>query len=171
MAEMLEQSALVFEGHVISLQARQDSGTGIIRTYVIFEILDVLKGQFSTNTIELSFRGGTVGGMTLATGDMKMPEKGEKGIYFVESLQRRQVHPLYGWSQGHFVVVADARGVERVLTKSKRPVTAMQYRSATQKLSDGVALGVTVTEADDLTNAMTITDFKQQISTMLGTLQ
>ena len=171
MAEMLEQSALVFEGRVISLQARQDSGTGIIHTYVIFEVLDVLKGEYSNNTIELSFSGGTVGGATLAVGDMQMPAKGEKGVYFVESLQRRQVHPLYGWSQGHFVVVVDERGVERVLTKTKRPVVSMQYRSQIRRPSDGIALGLTVTEADDLTKAMTITDFKQQLSTMLQTLQ
>jgi hypothetical protein len=100
-----------------------------------------------------------------------MPERGEKGIYFVESLQRRQAHPLYGWSQGHFVVVEDERGVERVLTKTKLPVTAMQYGSEIRRLSDGIALGVTVTEAEDLTEAMTITDFKQQLSTMLHTLQ
>ena len=77
----------------------------------------------------------------------------------------------YGWSQGHFVVIADERGIERVLTKTKRPVVAMQYRSEIRRLSDGVALGVTVTEEDDLTEAMTITDFKQQLSTMLDTLQ
>ena len=171
MAEMLEQSALVFEGRVTSLQARQDSGTGTIHTYVIFEVLEVLKGEYSNNTIELSFLGGTVGGTTLATGGMQMPERGEKGVYFVESLQRRQVHPLYGWSQGHFIVVADEGGVERVLTKTKRPVVSMQYSSAIRTLSDGIALGVTVTEADDLTRAMTITDFKQQLSTMLHTLQ
>ncbi len=171
MAEMLEQSALVFEGRVIGLQARQDSGTGNIHTYVNFEVLDVLKGEYSNNTIELSFLGGTVGGATLAVGDMQMPEEGEKGIYFVESLQRTQVHPLYGWSQGHFVVVADERGVERVLTKTKRPVVAMQYSSKIRRLSDGIALGVTVTEADELTEAMTVTDFKQQLSTMLRTLQ
>lgn len=171
MAEMLGQSALVFEGRVVSLQARQDSGTGTIHTYVIFKVLDVLKGEYSNNTIELSFLGGTVGGTTLAAGDMQMLEKGEKGIYFVESLQRRQAHPLYGWSQGHFVVVADERGVERVLTQTRRPVVAMQYSSGIQRLSDGIALGVTVTEATDLTQAMTITDFKQQLSTMLRTLQ
>ena len=76
MAEMLEQSALVFEGRVISLQARQDTGTGTIHTYVIFEVLDVLKGEYSNDTIELSFLGGTVGDVTMAAGDMQMPEKG-----------------------------------------------------------------------------------------------
>ena len=171
MAEMLEQSALVFEGRVISLQARQDLGTGTIHTYVIFQVLDVLKGEYSNNTIELSFLGGTVGGMTLSAGDMQLPEKGEKGIYFVESLQRRQAHPLYGWSQGHFVVVADAQGVERVLTKSKRPVVAIQYSSKIQRLGDGIALGVTVKETADLTEAMAITDFKQQVLTMLRASQ
>jgi hypothetical protein len=171
MAEMLERSRLVFEGSVISLEARQDSDTGMIHTYVVFEVLDVLKGQYSDNTIELSFLGGTVGGVTLATGDMEMPEKDEKGIYFVESLQRRQVHPLFGWSQGHFVVVPDERGVERVMTKTRRPVVAMQYGAQIRRLSDGVAQGLTVTEVDELTEAMTITDFKRQLSTMLQALQ
>ncbi len=102
---------------------------------------------------------------------MQMPEVGEQGIYFVESLQRRQVHPLYGWAQGHFLVVADERGVRRVLTKSRRPVTAMQYGPQIRALSDGIARGITVTESDDVTDAMTVGEFKQQLSTMLQAVQ
>ena len=51
MAEMLERSALAFEECVISLHALQDSGTGTIHTNVIFDVLDVLKGEYSDNTI------------------------------------------------------------------------------------------------------------------------
>jgi len=173
MAEMLQQSELVFEGRVVDLRADRDPGTGVIRTYVIFEILDVLKGEYSNDAIMLSFLGGTVGGATMAVGDMQIPEIDEKGIYFVESLQRRQVHPFYGWSQGHFLVVADEQGVERVLTKAKRPVAAMAPSSKRkmQGLSEGTAGGLTVTEGDYRTDAMTITDFKQQLSTMLRALQ
>jgi hypothetical protein len=172
-AEMLQQSEFVFEGRVMGLRPDQDPSSGIIRTYVSFEILDVLKGEYSSDTIMLSFMGGTVGGATLAVGDMQIPEIDEKGVYFVESLQRRQVHPFYGWSQGHFLVVADEQGVERVLTKARRPVAAMESRPEIQVkgLSGGTAGGVTVTEGDYRTDAMTITDFKQRLSTMLRALQ
>ena len=98
-----------------------------------------------------------------------MPEIGERGIYFVESLQRRQVHPLYGWSQGHFLVMADERGVERVLTRAKRPVSAMGQNLQRQKkgLSSGAAQGLVLAEEFNLAEAMTITDFKQQLLLLL----
>jgi len=167
-AEMLAHCELVFEGYVVGRRPYQDTITGMIHTNVIFEVLDVLKGRYSKQSIALSFLGGTVGDATLALGDMQIPEQGEKGIYFVESLRRRQVHPLYGWSQGHFLVVTDGRGVERVLTESRRPVAAMSAKpqQKSRRFSSGIARGVTVLEGDQRSGAMTITNFKKHLSAM-----
>jgi hypothetical protein len=71
----------------------------------------------------LRFLGGTVGNKTMAICDMKFPQPGERGIYFVASLERMQVHPLYGWSQGHFLLWPDETGTDRVMTSSEQPVT------------------------------------------------
>ena len=118
--EMLQQCQFVFEGKVLALEARENSQKRI-HTYVTFEILDVIKGEYPGDTLTLSFLGGTVGDVTMGVSDMKVPQVGERGIYFVESLERSQVHPLYGWSQGHFLVQPDGTGMDRVMTSNKQP--------------------------------------------------
>ena len=41
--DMLRDSELVFEGRVVRLEPRLDSRSGSIRTFVTFEILDLIK--------------------------------------------------------------------------------------------------------------------------------
>lgn len=148
---MLQQSQFVFEGTVTAIVARENNQKRI-HTYVTFKIKDIIKGEYHSNIITLSFLGGTVGNVTMAVGDMQLPREGEQGIYFVESLERSQVNPLYGWSQGHFVVEHDAAGIERVMTNKKVPITAVidemqdgqmnPSKRSLQTLSKGVARSV-----------------------------
>ena len=121
MDEMLQFCEFVFEGKVLGLEAKENNQKRI-HTYVIFEIQDIIKGDYSSDTITLSFLGGTIGDVTMAVSDMKFPKEGERGIYFVESLDRLQVHPLYGWSQGHFIVKTDDTGIDRVMTSREKLV-------------------------------------------------
>lgn len=120
--EMLAHCQLVFEGQAIAIEAKENEQKRI-HTYVTFAIQEVIKGTYPHATITLSFLGGTVGETTMAVSDMRFPQAGEHGIYFVESVERAQVHPLYGWSQGHFLVKTDANGASRVLTSGDKPVT------------------------------------------------
>jgi hypothetical protein len=161
--EMLRGSDLVFEGQVIDAESRIDPRGGMIHTLVTFEILEIIKGPFSHNTITLSFLGGTVGEETVTVSAMRVPLVGEKGIYFVESLERRQVHPLYGWSQGHFLVVPDAQGIERVVTEDNRAVMAVVPALTVPRgqISKGVAQGLVVKDAASLAQALTAGEFKQ----------
>jgi hypothetical protein len=106
--EMLANSQLVFEGRVVGLKVRGGPGKRQIYTYITLEILDVIKGDYTGNTIELRYLGGKLGEESLAVTDMELPQLGEHGIYFVERLQQGLVHPLYGWQQGHFLVEFEA---------------------------------------------------------------
>jgi hypothetical protein len=156
--EMLRQSQLIFEGTVTAVEARENSQKRI-HTYVTFEIKDIIKGEYRGNSITLSFLGGTMGDVTMAVGDMRLPQLGEHGIYFVESLERLQVNPLYGWSQGHFIVERDAAGSERVMTNRRLPVTGVmdqvqdeQTTSAKERpqaLSKGVSRDIVVADHSD----------------------
>lgn len=113
--EATRQSELVFEGIVTSKYANVSTDTGQPFTYFTFQILDVMKGTYAEPTITLGYLGGIKDGYLLSVSDMRMPEIGERGIYFVESLSRRQVHPLYGWQQWHLLIYVDsADGVEKV---------------------------------------------------------
>ena len=170
MGEMIQGCQFVFEGKVVSIEAKENSNKRI-HTYVTFEIQEIIKGKHSGRNITLSFWGGTVGDVA-----MELHEIGEHGIYVVESLKRPQVNPLYGWKQGHFLVETDDEtGTERVLTRSERPVT--EVRSDKQMaspqgpagLSTGVARGLTVGRKGD--KGMPLGQFKKALREQLGASQ
>ncbi len=175
MAEMLQVCQFVFEGKVISTEAKEDSRKRI-HTFVTFRIQEIIKGKYHNDTVTLTFLGGTVGDVTMMVSDMKFPEVGEHGIYFVESMKKQQVNPLYGWSQGHFLVEIDDTGIERVLTRNKQPVT--EVRSNTQRtpiqdptrLSTGVARGVTLSREKGA-KGLTLGEFKKALHERLGEIQ
>lgn len=177
MDEMLQQCQFVFEGKVLALEAKENSQKRI-HTYVIFEIQDIIKGEHSSDTITLSFLGGTVGDVTMGVSDMKVPQVGERGIYFVESLERPQVHPLYGWSQGHFLVQPDDTGVDRVMTSNEQPVTevmkdmSVEQMNSSQEtvplLSKGVARGVTFALKGNDNKGLTADEFKKILREKMG---
>jgi hypothetical protein len=104
--ELNDHADLIVEGRVVAAESRVEPG-GQIATYVRIAVLERLKGPDVGSELELRFAGGSVAGLSLEIADMRLPAVGEVGIYFVESLLERQVHPLVGWSQGHFVELND----------------------------------------------------------------
>ncbi len=174
--EMLQHCQFVFEGEVLVLESIETSPKRI-HTYVTFGIQDIIKGEYSKNTITLTFLGGTVGNKTMAVSDMKIPQAGERGIYFVESLEQMQVHPLYGWSQGHFLVQEDETGTDRIMTSSEQPVTAIMQndpvdpmissQESTARFSRGVALGVVSEFKNQGSKGITAKEFKEKLRKIL----
>ena len=164
---------LIFEGEVIHRETRQDTGNGIISTYVTFSVLDVLKGDFNADSIELRFTGGVINGRMVEISGLIIPDLGEQGIYFVESTSRDLLNPLLGWSQGHFLII-ETGGERRISTVDDRPVTLVQPVSSIppaikkpQKTIEGngeVAAGV-MTNASPIMmdRALTVDEFKAGI--------
>ena len=172
--EMLQNSELVFEGKTINIETRKEGSYQQIYTYVTFEILDIIKGEYHEDTLKLRFDGGTIDGITLSISGMRIPELGETGIYFVESLTRNQVHPFYGWSQGHFVVYEDEAGVERISTRGKRPVVAVElYQKDVSEFNqglnsgDGIAKGVITSTSPESQQGLEKFEFKDKLHEML----
>jgi hypothetical protein len=169
MDEMLQQCQFVFEGTVLALGAKENSQKRI-HTYVTFEIHEIIKGEYPNDTIVLSFLGGTVGEVTMAVSDMRFPKMGERGIYFVESLERSQVHPFYGWSQGHFLVETDDTGIDRIMTNRKMSVTALNFdvpskplverQQKSLVLNEGIMKDLVVEPTGGTTSGMTVDAFK-----------
>ena len=145
-SEVTTNAQLVFEGRVIGKRVEHRPGSRAVHTWVKFEILDLIKGQYDQPVIELSFLGGTVGDLSVTVSDMRIPAMGEHGIYFVENHRKSLVNPLYGWDQGHFLVAFDkALGRQAVTTSGGRPVFGMELTPVartTSELSKGVALGI-----------------------------
>lgn len=171
--EIVASSELVFEGRVVSVEARE-TGPRSIHSYVQFEILDVIKGDYPDSRLTLRFLGGLVGNRQMEVTEMNVPEQGETGIYFVESLRELQIHPLVGWSQGHFLTRQDDSGNTRVHTAAGQPilnvvsdvsVSSVLARTARQVAPvmlghDGTARGVEIQGLTDNATAMGAGAFK-----------
>ena len=142
--DLATSAELVFEGRVVGQRVEQGQHARDIYTLVTFEVLDVVAGRWAQPTIDLAFSGGRLGHLAMEVSDMRIPAVGEHGVYFVERLDRRQVNPLLGWTQGHFLVSASPgqRGIVR--TAVGRPVFSIEARpSAVRRgLSTGTAPGV-----------------------------
>ena len=121
--KVAKDAEFVFEGEVILQETRQDSNSGIVNTYVTFAIVDVLKGDYSANTIELKFAGGTFNDQIVEVSGLVIPKEGEQGIYFVESTSRNLLNPLLGWSQGHFLIHEEL-GERSMRTVDQKPSIA-----------------------------------------------
>lgn len=118
------KAELIFEGEVLSVQAQQENG--IISSYVTFHIHDVLKGDYSGDSIEMKFMGGIINGRIIEVTGSKIPSLNEHGIYFVESTDRAFLNPLLGWSQGHYLIEKGEDGVHTVNTLSQETVSQVQ---------------------------------------------
>jgi hypothetical protein len=131
---------------------------------VKLEVIDNIHGPALDGDMELQFLGGTLNDLTLEVAEMHIPESVERGIYFVGSLGKRQIHPFVGWSQGHFIVESDPKGQGRVFTQDHRPIFAIEetfHEKDQTGLSGGVAEGVKVgTRNDTASDAMSTEQFK-----------
>ena len=171
--KLVKDAEFVFEGEVILHETRQDSNSGIVNTYVTFKINDVLKGDYSSDLIELKFAGGTFNNQIVEVSGLVIPKYGEQGIYFVESTSRNLINPLLGWSQGHFII-QEVLGQRRMRTIDQKPVIQIQAVSSIppsikkpQALIEGngdVAAGVNVDISELPTErGLTVDEFKDSI--------
>jgi hypothetical protein len=171
--ELLKYSEFVFEGRVIAVESGVFPSSQVPRTWVLFEIIEILKGTYSDDTVNLCFMGGVSGGYTVQVAGMQYPKLGEKGIYFVKSLTRQYAHPLCGWKQGHFLLETDPyTSREHVMTADRQPVTGISLEKAPLKApSAGVARGVKTAESLQTEETWTAEKFKQNLRTMLEAMK
>ena len=158
------ESPLIFEGEVIGTASHFNANETSIHTYVTFRVVDVIKGTHSGPEIMLRFLGGTVGEIRLDVSESKLPELGEKGVYFVESLESFQVNPLYGMDQGHFLIFESA-GRRIMTTRNGLVITGLppDYQPFGAGLSDGIARGLAVDESAAAASGVTVSQFKQVV--------
>ena len=182
--ELIENAELVFEGRVLSAEPRWNKAHTLIKTFITFEVIDVLSGEYTQSKLKLGFVGGKIDQDEVKAQGLRQPEVGEKGIYFIESLTRPLVNPLVGWSQGQFLLEQNDLGNDVVMTDTHDPVVELTNSSvkpaldarATENritLSRGVAQGV-VTKKDKGGHgaAMSAGVFKKQLKArMLNTRQ
>jgi len=163
MADVTRGSEFIFRGRVLETRSIRE-GASPIFTHVTFQVLEVYKGPQVGARIELDFMGGKIGALELAVADMRYPAIGESGIYFVESLKRRQVHPLYGWQQGHYLVSRDTSGTERVRTAAGKPVMSVLEDGPTNAArSEVIPRGLITAQSVQSGQGLTVAEFKRRI--------
>ena len=163
--QMSTDSQLIFEGEVIGTDSRFNANETSIHTYVTFRVVDVIKGTHNRPEIILRFLGGTVGEISLDVSESTLPEFGQKGVYFVESLDRFQVNPLYGMDQGHFLI-SESAGRRIMTTRNKRVITSFSPTDSQPRAegpSNGSARGLAVDEAAAAASGVTVFQFKQAV--------
>ena len=133
-----------------------------------------MKGPNVGAEFEVRFSGGKMDGLILSYSDMRLPEIGEVGVYFVESLTKNQIHPLVGWSQGHFLEIIDSQGVARVHTAQKKPVISIKddlkytrQRQLVRGTDSALNVEVAPSSKPSTKQALNVLDFKKQINTSL----
>jgi len=181
---LLNKAILIFEGEVVSSEAKWNRDKTNITTFITFRVKDIIKGEPRSSRVMLGFAGGTVGEIGLQVSAMVYPPVGENGIYFFENPGQQLVNPLVGWGQGHFLVKKDGNGMERILTEGGAPVLSLDVtvmngtdRSNARKppilsFSHGVARGVRTGKRDDaLSTAMEKKQFKDTLKARLATVK
>ena len=149
LGQMLAASELVFEGRVVGHSSRTAPDTRFPQTCARFAVDEVLKGWLPSRHLVLCFAGGTADGLRLRVPGLIQPRVGERGVYFVASLSRPYLNPLYGWDQGHFLIEPDAAaGGPVVKTAQRRRVVDVRAGRPARglELSAGVARGVRTAE-------------------------
>ncbi|MGD8875279.1 MAG: hypothetical protein PVH38_09035 [Gammaproteobacteria bacterium] len=181
---LLNKAMLIFEGEVVSSEARWDRNNTSITTFITFRVKDIIKGEHQSLTVTVGFLGGTVGETGLEVSTMVYPPVGENGIYFLENPGQQLVNPLVGWGQGHFRVKKDSNGMERILTEGGDPVLGLDVavmngadsgntkKPSISLFSHGVARGVrTGKHGDALSAAMEKRQFKDALKARLAKLK
>ena len=170
--DLLTHSSLIVEGRVIRSEARQVKGSRFIQTCAEVEVSDVVKGEPAGNRLELCFLGGQIGATTMEVPGMAYPALGETGIYFIESLNPRQIHPLHGAAQGHFRILPDpaGRGLQ-VRTAGGQAVARIAASDGPRApgFSSGVARGISI--AKSAQESLSPTEFKQTLRGLLAEQQ
>lgn len=148
--ELTQRAEFVFEGEVVSVQAQRSGARGMISTFVTFNVIDTIKGSASAESIngnastnsfasiELKFLGGNLEGERLEVNGSRIPELGERGVYFVESLTQDLINPLLGWSQGQYLIQTED-GVEQVTSVNARPIVSVAAPRSAAAAASGPA--------------------------------
>ena len=181
---LLNEAMLIFEGEVVSSEAKWNDDKTSITTFTTFRVDEVIKGEIQYSTLTLEFSGGTVGETGLHVSAMVYPPVGENGIYFIENPGLRLVNPLVGWGQGHFRIQKDSNGRGRVFTEEGAPVLSLDFTAmngagginagipSTLPFSHGVARGVrTGTRDQPMSSAMEKRQFKDALKARLAIIK
>ena len=152
--ELVTRADVIFVGEVtdarpLPLQTRD--GT-IVKTRVIFRVADPIFG--TTSAFEtFDFLGGEWNGLEMGVAGMPTFAIGDRRMVFAR--RERSINPIVGFTQGLLQISRDSRGIDRVFTLERVPLTAPE------------SIGARVLDATS-GGPMALADFRARIARALA---
>lgn len=164
--ELLSAPEIIIQGRVLEHWSEPGRNFDTIVTKVAIQVTDLIKGELDSELLVLEFLGGTLNGLTMKIEGSNLPAVGEEGFYFVESTARTYVNPLYGWTQGHFIVSPEDGSVRTVAGNA---VYALELGStpATLEFAEAHAAGVSVKKISPAATPLKANQFKKKLELLL----
>lgn len=105
------RAATIIDAEVVDIKTTWSNEARGPITTVRLKVNQVLKGHNVPAEVSLVYPVGTANGIERSIEGIEIPFAGERGIYFLAEGSKSTgalMHPLTGWSQGHFIVVPNA---------------------------------------------------------------
>lgn len=122
---LVDNSAVIFEGTCVGNRTERDAGTGLVVTYTLFSVRDVIKGNAAT-VHEIKQLGGSVPGSGMAYRVDGVPTfaVGESYVVFLAGVSSAGFSSPIGLSQGRFAISHEAAGKTVANGRDLREMTA-----------------------------------------------
>ena len=133
---LTRRAAVIVEGTVVAKESSwNDEGTQI-HTTITLEVIECLKGEVTTDTLEVRYLGGTVGDITLAIiGQPGFVPDEQVVLFLVPSFSRRDI-PFVGGHEGKFNVSTNTETqVDYLSSVSQRLQKTTAYETIDQILA------------------------------------
>ena len=157
--EIIDTSAIAFQGICTANQTERDSASNMIVTYTTFEVKDVIKGSVGmTHTIKQI--GGVMPGGEAGFRVHGVPTfaVGEEYVVFLAGVSKSGFSSPIGLSQGNFSVKQNAAG--------KTVTNGTDFRVTTSRMANTV-----LPASDAPTRELNLIEFKRLARTHAGKLQ
>lgn len=160
--EMIDTSAVAFEGRVTGTRTMRDETTKLVVTYTTFEVRDVLKGAVAA-THEIKQLGGSLPGEGLEYRVPGIPSfhVGEDYVVFLAGVSSLGFSSPIGLSQGRFGIHAGEAG--------RRLGNGRDFRDMTARMAERLpaAAKARMLQAADIVRDMDLDEFKRVVRAYL----
>lgn len=157
--EVIDTSAIAFEGRVTASRTVRDEATQLIVTYTTFEVRDVLKGAVAA-THEIKQLGGTLpdgGGLGYRVQGIPSFDVGEEYIVFLAGTSALGFSSPVGLSQGRFGIQGGGGG--------RRVSNGRDFRDLTARMAERLpaAAKARMLQAAEPVRDMDLEEFKRTV--------
>jgi hypothetical protein len=120
LGRLVNDSDLIFQGKVKTVDSEWDGQRTTIWTYVTFQIDEIIKGNWSESEITLKLPGGAIKkeDIRLQASGVPQFQEGEEVLIFCDT-ENRTGSPIIGWSQGRFRIRFDGQSGKKVITEKR----------------------------------------------------